>query len=144
MMTGYVRNATGIWRLWDIESGRIIECSDVRFDEDSTAYSEDSCNEGQDPLGLPPEKPIYEEVQVEQATTQAAPDEVTASTPDEVVAVTKTHEMPVKAMSSASSLRTKKKAVSDPKGTHEQKKAMSDPNRTHEQKAVSDPKGTHQ
>jgi len=52
MMTGYVRNATGIWRLWDMESKRIIECSDVKFDEDSMAYSEDStCNEG-DPLGL--------------------------------------------------------------------------------------------
>jgi hypothetical protein len=48
--------------------------------------------------------------------------------------------MPVKAMSDASSLRTKQKAVSDSKGTHEQKNAMSDPNRTHEQKksAMSD------
>ena len=96
MMTGYVRNATGIWCLWDMESKRIIECSDVKFDEDSTAYSEAStCNEG-DPLGLPPEKPIYEEVQVEgPITREVAPDEVTTSTPDKVDA-----------------------AMSDPKGTH--------------------------
>ena len=112
MMTGYVRNATGIWRLWDMESKRIIECSDVKFDEDSTAYTEDSCNEG-DPLGLPPEKPIYEEVQVEgPITREVAPDEVTTSKPDKVAA-----------------------AMSDPKGTHKQKKAaMSDPNGTHKQK----------
>ena len=57
MMTGYVRNATGIWCLWNIAFRYITECSDVRFDEGSTAYSEGSCNEGQDPLGLPPEKP---------------------------------------------------------------------------------------
>jgi len=63
MMTGYVRNATGIWRLWDMESERIVESSDVRFDEDSTAYTKDLSNE--DPLSLPPEEPIYEEVQVE-------------------------------------------------------------------------------
>jgi len=100
MMTGYVRNTTGIWRLWDMESRRIIECSDVKFDEDSMAYSEDStCNEG-DPLGLPPEKPIYEEVQVEGPISKVAPEEVTTSTPDEVVAT-----------------------MSDPKGTHEQKNA---------------------
>jgi len=40
----------------------------------------------QDPLGLPPEKPIYEEVQVEGLVTQVAPDEVTTSIPDEVAA----------------------------------------------------------
>jgi len=122
MMTGYVRNTTGIWRLWDMESRRIIECSDVKFDEDSMAYSEDStCNEG-DPLGLPPEKPIYEEVQVEGPISKVAPEEVTTSTPDEVVA-----------------------AMSDPKGTHKQEKALSESKGTHEQRnATSDPKGTHE
>jgi len=86
MITAYVRNATGIWRLWDMESKRIIECSDVKFDEDSTAHSEDSTfNEG-DPLGLPPEKPIYEEVQVEGPISKVAPDEVTTSIPEEAAA----------------------------------------------------------
>jgi hypothetical protein len=90
MFTGYVGSATGIWRLWDMESERIVECSDVKFDEDSTAYVQDLRNE--DPLGLPPEEPIYEEVQIE-CVTQAtmAPDEATTSTPDEVVAA-RTHE----------------------------------------------------
>jgi len=131
MMTGYVRNATGIWRLWDMESKRIIECSDVKFDEDSTAYSEDSCNEG-DPLGLPPEKPIYEEVQVEGPISKVAPDEVTTSTPDEVAA-----------------------AMSDPKGTHKQRKAethvlpekaMSGTTETHvlPEKAMSGTTETHE
>jgi hypothetical protein len=90
MFTGYVRRATGIWRLWDMESERIVECSDVKFDEDSTAYVQDLRNE--DPLGLPSEEPIYEEVQIESVTQAAmAPDEATTSTPDEVVAA-RTHE----------------------------------------------------
>jgi hypothetical protein len=99
MFTGYVRSATGIWRLWDMESERIVECSDVKFDEDSTAYMQDLRNE--DPLGFPPEEPIYEEVETRAAM---APDEATTSTPDEVVAA-RTHE-PVLAMGNRSQNRT--------------------------------------
>jgi hypothetical protein len=99
IFTGYVRTATGIWRLWDMESERIVECSDVKFDEDSTAYVQDLRNE--DPLDLPPEEPISEEVETRAAM---APDEVTAGTPDEVVAA-RTHE-PVLAMGNTSQNRT--------------------------------------
>ena len=47
----YIYNATGIWCLWDMESGRIIKFSGVRLDEHSTACSENPCNGGHDPLG---------------------------------------------------------------------------------------------
>ena len=65
-----------------------MECSDARFDEDSTAYIQDLKNE--DSLSLPPEEPIYEEVQIEPLAAMA-PDETAARTPDEVVAA-RTHE----------------------------------------------------
>lgn len=51
---------------------QIVDCSAVRFDEDSAAYTQDLKNE--DPLGLPPEEPVYEEVQIE-PTAAMAPDE---------------------------------------------------------------------
>ena len=108
MFTGYVRSATGIWRLWDIESRRIVECSDVRFDEDSTAYIQDLKNE--DPLSLPPEEPIYEEVQIEPLAAMA-PDEATARTPDEVVAA-RTRE-PVQAMGDTERTREPVQAMGD-------------------------------
>jgi hypothetical protein len=60
MFTSYMRNAIGIWLLWDMKSERIMESSDVKFDEDSTAYMQDLRNK--DPLDLPLEKPIYEDV----------------------------------------------------------------------------------
>jgi len=49
-----------------------VDCSAVRFDEDSAAYTQDLKNE--DPLGLPPEESVYEEVQIE-PTAAMAPDE---------------------------------------------------------------------
>jgi len=62
---------------------RIVECSDVRFDEDSTPFTQDLKNK--DPLRLPPEEPIYEEVQI-QPLAAMAPDKAAERTPDKVVA----------------------------------------------------------
>ena len=44
MMLGYVHNTTKIWRIWDFKSGRIgraVECSNVVFDEEENAHTEE-------------------------------------------------------------------------------------------------------
>jgi len=65
MMLGYVHDTTKIWRIWDPDFSKAINCSDVYFDESQTAYT--SCmmadNEHSvDPLGLPEEDPVITEV----------------------------------------------------------------------------------
>jgi len=64
MILGYVHDTTKIWRIWDPDFGKAINCSDVYFDESQTAYT--SCmadNEHSvDPLGLPEEDPVITEV----------------------------------------------------------------------------------
>jgi len=44
MMLGYVHNTTKIWRIWDFKSGRTgraVECSNVVFDEEENAHTEE-------------------------------------------------------------------------------------------------------
>jgi hypothetical protein len=64
MMLGYVHDTTKIWRIWDPDFGKAVNCSDFYFDESQTAYT--SCmatNESSgDPLGLPEEEPVITEV----------------------------------------------------------------------------------
>jgi hypothetical protein len=64
MMLGYVHDTTKIWRIWDPDFGKAVNCSDLYFDESQTAYM--SCmanNESSgDPLGLPEEEPVVTEV----------------------------------------------------------------------------------
>jgi len=64
MMLGYVHDTTKIWRIWDPDFGKAVNCSDLYFDESQTAYT--SCmadNERSgDPLGLPEEEPVVTEV----------------------------------------------------------------------------------
>jgi len=38
MMLGYVHNTTKIWRIWDPEQRKVVNCSDVEFDENQTAH----------------------------------------------------------------------------------------------------------
>jgi len=64
MMLRYVHDTTKIWRIWDPDFGKAVNCSDLYFDESQTAYI--SCmadNERSgDPLGLPEEEPVVTEV----------------------------------------------------------------------------------
>ena len=65
MVLGYVHGTTKIWRIWDPDFGKAINCSDVYFDESQTAYI--SCmmadnGHSVDPLGLPEEDPVITEV----------------------------------------------------------------------------------
>jgi hypothetical protein len=44
MMLGYVHNTRKIWRIWDFKSGRTgraVECSNVVFDEEENAHTEE-------------------------------------------------------------------------------------------------------
>jgi len=68
MVLGYVHNTTKIWRIWDPDFDKAINCSDVYFDESQTAYiycmmvdNENSI----DPLGLPKEDPVITEAMEE-------------------------------------------------------------------------------
>ena len=38
MMLGYVHNTTKVYRLWDFEQRRAIECSNVRWHEELNAF----------------------------------------------------------------------------------------------------------
>src|SRR3978361_1179353 len=60
MMLGYVHDTTKIWRIWDPEYRKAVNCSDVEFDENQTAYMSCIDNEN-DALGLPEQEPIYAE-----------------------------------------------------------------------------------
>ena len=62
-MLGYVHNTTKIWRRWDPEQRKVVNCSDVEFDENQTAYISCIDNEN-DTLGLPEQEPMYTEEQV--------------------------------------------------------------------------------
>jgi len=63
MMFGYVHNITKIWRIWDPEQRKVVNCSDVEFDENQTAHISCIDNEN-NALGLPEQEPIYTEEQV--------------------------------------------------------------------------------
>jgi hypothetical protein len=63
MMLGYVHDTTKIWRIWDPEQRKVVNCSDVEFDENQTAHISCVDNEN-DALGLPEKEPIYTEEQV--------------------------------------------------------------------------------
>ena len=52
-----------IWRRWDPEQRKVVNCSDVEFDENQTAHISCIDNEN-DALGLPEQEPIYTEEQV--------------------------------------------------------------------------------
>jgi len=64
MMLGYIHDTTKIWRIWDPDFGKAVNCSDLYFEESQTAYT--SCiadNERSgDPLGQPEEEPVVTEV----------------------------------------------------------------------------------
>ena len=63
MMLGYVHDTTKIWRIWDPEQRKVVNCSDVEFDENQTAHI--SCiDDENDALGLPEQEPIYTKEQV--------------------------------------------------------------------------------
>ena len=74
MMLGYVHNTTKIWRIWDPEQRKVINCSDVEFDENQTAHISCIDNEN-DTLRLPEQEPIYTKEQVVETgqTGQVAP-----------------------------------------------------------------------
>jgi len=75
MMLGYVHNTTKIWRLWDPEQRKVVNCSDVEFDVNQTAHISCIDNEN-DALGLPEQEPIYTEEQVAETrqSGQVAPE----------------------------------------------------------------------
>jgi len=64
IMLRYVHNTTKIWRIWDPDFGKAINCSDVYFDKSQTAYT--SCmadnKHSIDSLGLPEEDSVITEV----------------------------------------------------------------------------------
>ena len=60
MMLGYVHNTTKIWRIWDPEQRKVVNSSDVEFDENQTAHISCIDNEN-DALELPEQEPIYTE-----------------------------------------------------------------------------------
>jgi hypothetical protein len=64
MMLGYVHDTTKIWRIWDPEHRKVVNCSDVEFDENQTTYLSCIDNEN-DALGLPELEPIYAEEHVD-------------------------------------------------------------------------------
>jgi len=76
-MLGYVHNTIRIWRIWDPEQRKVVNCSDVEFDENQTAHISCIDNEN-DALGLPGQEPIYTEEQVLETgqTGQVAPEVV--------------------------------------------------------------------
>jgi len=64
MMLGNVHDTTKIWRIWDHpEQRKVVNCSDVEFDENQTANISCIDNEN-DACGLPGKEPIYTEEQV--------------------------------------------------------------------------------
>ena len=63
MMLGYVHNTTKIWRIWDPEQRKVVNCSDFEFDENETAHISCIDNEN-DALRLPEQELIYTEEQV--------------------------------------------------------------------------------
>jgi len=64
MMLGYVHDTTKIWRIWDPDFGKAVNCSDLYFDESQTAHMScmaDNKRSG-DPLGLLEEEPVVTKV----------------------------------------------------------------------------------
>jgi hypothetical protein len=64
MMLGYVHDTTKIWRIWEPDIGKAVNCSDLYFDESQTAYMSCMANKKSsgDPLRLPEEEPVVTEV----------------------------------------------------------------------------------
>jgi len=87
MMLKYVQDNIQIWRIWDPNFGKAVNCSDLYFNEGHTAYMScmaDSDRTG-DPLGLPEEKPVVTEV-IEEAPAQdpqSEPDRVITAIPSQ-------------------------------------------------------------
>jgi len=102
MMLGYVHDTTEIWRIWDPEQRKVVNCSDVEFDENQTAHISCIDNEN-DALGLSEKEPIYTEevssevvpgqsgqaaeprLQVAPGAIQPSAEKADHQTPDEVV-----------------------------------------------------------
>jgi len=76
-MLGYVHNTTKIWRIWDREQRKVVNCSDVEFDENQTVHISCIDNENE-ALGPPEQELIYTEEQVMETgqTGQVAPEVV--------------------------------------------------------------------
>ena len=88
MMLGYVHDTIKIWRIWDPDFGKAINCSDVYVDESQTAYT--SCmhdngmldnDSGIDPLGLPEEDPVITEVVKEAPALVLPPEDTSTANP---------------------------------------------------------------
>jgi hypothetical protein len=65
MMLGYVHDTTKIWRIWNPDFGKAVNCSDIYFDESQTTYMScmvDNTESSIDPHGLPEEDPVITEV----------------------------------------------------------------------------------
>jgi len=62
-MLGYLHNTIKIWRIWDPEQWKVVNCSDVKFDQNQTARISCIDNEN-DALELPEQELIYTEEQV--------------------------------------------------------------------------------
>jgi len=64
MMLGYIHDTTKIWRIWDPNFGKAVNCSNLCFDKSHTAYA--SCiadnKRSRDPLRLPEEEPVITKV----------------------------------------------------------------------------------
>jgi len=72
IIIGCVHDTTKIWRIWDPESRRVVQCSDVKFDKSQTAHMSCLQNE-KDALGLPEEEPIHAEVLAPEENAQSTP-----------------------------------------------------------------------
>ena len=62
MMLGYVHNTTKLYRLWDFDQQRAIECSNVRWHENLNAFEFTTSGkhpEHEDPINIPDTTPIY-------------------------------------------------------------------------------------
>jgi len=77
MMLGYVHDTRKIWRIWDPEQRKVVNCSDVKFDENQTARISCIDNEN-NALGLPGKEPIY----TEEVTSDVAPSQTGQFVPE--------------------------------------------------------------
>ena len=62
MMLGYVHNTTKLYRLWDFDPQRAIECSNVRWHKNLNAFEFTTSGkhpEHEDPINIPDTTPIY-------------------------------------------------------------------------------------
>ena len=62
MMLGYVHNTTKLYRLWDFDQQRAIECSNVCWHENLNVFEFTTSGkypEHEDPINIPDTTPTY-------------------------------------------------------------------------------------